>query len=614
MSYADIAIVAALFLSVVFTLVAFGLGHKRWSIVSVVATFLVTLTIPTFFYFAAILLHHEWRWAQAARTLQEKIAFVRDAKQPSSDTEGPAYLVKVADRPSIRELEEARDRWERALTRTDNWRGRHWTGASFNPPAADGQTGTVTLPAPAKGTDAPPADGLAPPADAAAAEGVAAAPADAAPAVDPTAAATPADPAAGAVPAPPADATAGAPPAGAAPADAPPAAGATAAAAPADEATSPRQAPAPIDPGTTIYVFDDAPYAAGGGGNYLGAFLVQSVESVDGRQALTVQQTAPRDAYDTKVWGKAYDAVSVYTELPSDRWMAFSETHGTPPETEPSDTDDQIAPPARKRAADILDALVPELQSSGEGMSKYMNFRERVKQHALSANDIPEAIDEAQWPDLRERLARGDAIPGEYWAEVTYNDRADMEAFLGVAPEDLGDHAGASIVMDLASAFAEKDADKLTIDKVFYRRPLMDAQTLIHGISLPGEDASLVSDGLAALRLVLQREIVALELAKTRLDTGLKRARAELDLLTTQKRQSEEDLVLWSRDVTAATRLADRFETEAKAAANRLAETEREIAELGQAVVSETVKAVLEVDQVAPAAGARGAGAAVAPF
>ena len=625
MSYADIAIVAALFLFVVFTLVAFGMGHKRWSIVSVVATFLVTLTIPTFFYFSAILLHHEWRWAQAARTLQEKIAFVRDAKQPSADKEGPAYLVKVADRPSIRELEETRDRWERALTRTDNWRGRHWTGASFSPPAADGQTGTVTLPAAVKGPDAPPDDGLeaaAPPVDAGAAEGGDAAPADAAPADAAPADAAPAADAAPPAAAPAADAASPAA-APAAAGDAPAPADATAGAAPPDvaagdapaaEAAPARQAAAPIDPGTTIYVFDDTPYAAGGGGNYLGAFLVQSVDTVDGRQALTVQQTAPRDAYDTKVWSRAYEAVSVYTELPSDRWLAFSETHGTPPETEPSDTDAKIAPPARKRASDILDALVPELASGGEGMAKYMNFRERVKQHSLSASDVPEAIDEAQWPDLRERLARGDAIPGEYWAEVTYNDRADMEAFLGVAPEDLGDHAGASIEMELASAFAEKDADKLTIDKVFYRRPLMDAQTLIHGIALPGDDGSLVSDGLAALRLVLRREIAALEIAKTRLDTGLKQARAELDIVSTQKRQSEEDLQQWSRDVTAATRLADRFEAEANAAASRLAETERQIVELGQGVVSEMGKAVQDVDQVAPPAGARGAAAAAAPF
>jgi hypothetical protein len=570
MSYADIAIVAVLFLSVIFTLVAFGLGHKKWSIVSVVATFLVTLTIPTYFYFAAILLHHEWRWAQTTRAFQEKIAFVRDAKKPSEVEDQPGYLVEIEDRPSIRELEEARDRWVRALTRIDNWRGRHWSGASFNPPAADGQTGTVTLPAGGAAPEAPVGEAPAgdapvgdiPPDDAAPAEGEAPAPAD------------------GEAPGTPAPTPTG----------------------------------APLDPGTTVYVFDDTPYAANGGGSYLGAFLVESIATVDGRQVLTVQQTAPRDAYDTRVWSQAYDAVSVYTELPSDRWLAFSETHGPPPETELSDTDAQIAPPPKKRAADILDELVPELEPGGEGLRKYMNFRERVKEHSLSAADVREAIDEAKWPELRERLADGDAIPGEYWAEVTYHERADMEAFLGVAPEDLGDYAGTSIEMDLASAFAELDADRVTIDKVFYRRPLMDGQTLIHGTALPGDDASLVSDGLAALRLVLQREIKALEIAKTRLDTGLARARAELDLLSTQTRKLKEDLENWERDLAAATRLADGFEEAAKAAASRLAETERQIVELGQAVVTEIGKAVQNVDQVAPPVGARGAAAAVAPF
>jgi hypothetical protein len=556
MSYADIAIVAALFLFLIFTIVAFGLGHKRWSIVSVVATFLVALTIPTYLYFSAQLLQHEWRWAQAARKLQEKIARVRDAQEPSQAEDRRGALVKVEGMASIRELQQARDRWERALTRIDNWRGRHWSGASFTPPAADGQTGTITLPA---GGARPVAEGEPP----------------AAAATDPADVA--ADPLEGAAPA-------------------------TASA-------------AAIDPGTTVYVFDDAPYARDGGGRYLGGFLVQAVDTVDGRQTLTVQQIAPRDDYDTKVWSRAYDAVSVYTELPNDRWLAFSETQSMAAGEEPSDDDARIAPPQRKRVAEILDELVPEFQSESGGLAKYMNFLDRVKQHALSATDVPEAIDKAEWPDLRERIKpEGDALPGEYWAEVTFNERADMLDFLGLGPDDLRDEAGLSIEMDLASAFDQADAGKLTIDQVFYRRPLVDGETLIHGTALPANDGNLVSDGLAALRQVLQREIVALDAAKKRLDTGLARARAELTILDTQKQQFGDDLQQWNRDLTAATRLADQFEVEAKKAASRLAETEQQIVDLGRAVVTEIGKAVQEVDRAAPAAGTRGAATPAASF
>ncbi len=595
MSYAEIAIVAGIFLLLVFNVVAFGIGHKRWSIVTVVAAFLVAFTIPTYFYYSAQLLGHEWRWAQAARTFQERIARVRDAQEPSQAEDSLGRLVKIEGMPSIRELEQTRDRWERALTRIDNWRGRHWQGAAFNPPQADGQTGTITLPV-----------------------GAEVAPAGEAPPVPP-----PAPPAADA---PAADAPASGPPAtvGGAPDAAAPAAEvvtppAEPAPAPEDGAAPPQPASTPVDPGSTVYVFDDAPYAADpdaadSGGKYLGAFLIQAVELVDGRYVLTIQQVAPRDAYDTKAWSRAYDAVSVYTELPTDRWLAFSETHGTPPDEDPASDEARIAPPPKKRLAEILDELVPEFASDAGGLAKYMNFRDRVKQHALSAADVREAIDETQWPDLRERIASGDVLPGEYWAEVTYNDRADMETFLGVAPEDLGDDASLSIEVDLASAFDEADADKVTIDKVFYRRPLVDGLTLIHGTALPAAGDNLFSDGLAALRLVLQREIAALNIAKQRLDTGLTKARAELDLLNTQKRQFGEDIEQWDRDVTAATRLADRFEAEAKAASTRLAETEGLIVELGKAVVTEIGKAVDEVDRVAPSATARGAATPATPF
>jgi hypothetical protein len=552
MSYVDMAIVGGLFIVIVMMLVAFGMGHKRWSIVSVVATFLVALTIPLYFYYVSLLLAHEWRWAQAARSLETKIARVRDAKEPSADEASGGVLVKIADMASLQELRQARDRWERALTRVDNWRGRHWEKATFTPPQADDQTGSILLPV-------------------AAAE----------PAVDA------ADPAV----------DAGEPADAAEPADAPEG----------DIPASPAGGEAPFDLGATVYVFDDKPLAGGEGGKYLGAFIVQAVATVDGRQELTVQQTAPRDAYDAKVWSQTYDSVSVYTELPNDRWLAFSETRGTPAGEEPAGDDAKVAPPPVKRIEEAIDELVPELDVSGDGLAKRMNFREQVKQHALSANAAPEAIDEGQWPDLRARIASGDILPGEYWAEVTFNERADMEEFLGVDADALGDDPALSIEMDLTSAFEESEANKLTIDKVFYRRPLVDGQTLLHGTALPGNEDRLVSDGLAALRLVLQREIAALEAAKLQLDTGLAKARGELEILDTQKGQFKDDLVKWERDVAEATRLAERFEAEAKAAATRLAEAERMVVELGRQFVGEIRKAVQEVDRAAPTAGRRDA-------
>lgn len=526
MTYVDMAIVAGLGLLLLFTLVAFGVGHKRWSMVSVVAAFLVALTIPTYLYFAAQLLHHEWRWAQLARSLEQKIARVRDAQEPSAAPERGGSLEKIDGMPSIEELRQSRDRWERALTRVDNWRGRYWDKATFAPPPADGQPGTITLAAVSR----EPAPAAAEPA------------------------------AAGDIPA--------------GEGDIPPPAAATA-----------------IDPGATVYVFDDKPVAADGGGKYLGAFLVQAVATVDGRQELTVQQTAPRDAYDTKAWGQAYESVSVYTELPNDRWLVYTETRGTPAGEEPAEDDAKIAPPPVKRGGEAIDELVPE------------HFRQQVKDHALTATSAPEAIDQAQWPDLRAKIASGEVLPGEYWAEVTFTERLNMEEFFGDRAGSLGKDTGLSIEMDLATAFELGDAGKLAIDKVFYRRPLVDGLTLLHGTALPGNDDKVTSDGLAELRLVLEREITALQAAKLRLDTSLAKARGELEILDTQKGQFKDDLTKWERDVAESTRLAERFEAEAKAFAARLTAAEEQVVALGKTYVEEIRKAVQEVDRAAPTAG-----------
>ncbi len=304
---------------------------------------------------------------------------------------------------------------------------------------------------------------------------------------------------------------------------------------------------------------------------YLGAFVVQAIATDEGskRQVLTVQQTAPRDRYDTRAWSQAYDSVTVYTELPSDRWLAFSQTPAPPPgaeppddgEDRPADRDRRTAPQPRKRLDETLDTLVPEA------------FRDAVRRHALSGTDVREPIDKADWPDIRQRIDEGKALPGEYWAEVTFNDRVDLEAFLKVGPDDIGDDAGLSIEMDFPTALEQEAENKLTIDTVFYRRPLIDGQTLLHG-SVLGEAAAgeggLASDGVAALRQVLEREKAVLEIAQARLATGLEKAQSELGLLEKQATEFNADLVNWQRDVDAATKLADRFEAEAEASRARL--------------------------------------------
>ncbi|MFM8413693.1 MAG: hypothetical protein ACKOCX_03115 [Planctomycetota bacterium] len=528
------AIIALVLVSILLltSLVAFGVGHKRWSWVSVAASFLVVLTLGGYLYLAARLLQFEWRWVQSARATQVRIHEVRDAKRPSTDPAHPGRLEPIPDTPSLAELRQERDRWERAVERIDNWRGRHWDKASFRPPTPQGAAGSITLPAPA----------------AAEPEGDGAAAGEAAPAAKPTGQA--------------------------------------------------------IDPGTIVYVFDETP--ATEGGLYLGAFLVENVaaDPATGALTLSVAQTAPPDDYDRAAWSRAYDAVTVYDKLPADRWLAFSKVARSGAAGE--GVDDGIAPRVAKRSDEELAELVPE------------PFREGVERHALSARDADEreTVDEADWPAIRESLAAGETLPGEVWAEVAFKDQVDLDAFLGLEREGAaGDGADLEVEVELGKAFELEGEGKVTIRKVFRRRRLIDAATLVHGSVVPGGEAAgdVMADGLATLMRTLQAEIVALDAANKRLSQGQANVTAERALVGEQVNELTADLVKWERDVAAATKLADAFEAEAKRAAERLAATEQDVVRLGRELDQAVGEAVRGIDSVAPPAG-RDAAAPAATF
>ena len=128
-------------------LVAFGVGHKRWSWGTLIAAFLVLLTAVGYLYLASRFAAYEWSWARFVRSKQVQLAKVRDALVPDAAAGGRLRPVAgepedLATRP-IAELVKERERWQRALDRIDTWRGRSWTKASFTPPKADGGTGTL---------------------------------------------------------------------------------------------------------------------------------------------------------------------------------------------------------------------------------------------------------------------------------------------------------------------------------------------------------------------------------------------------------------------------------------------------------------------------------------
>lgn len=353
----------------------------------------------------------------------------------------------------------------------------------------------------------------------------------------------------------------------------------------------------------TVYLFQDGPISDGG--RYLGEFLVDAVTTTaDSGFDVTVSQKAQRDAYDAEAWGKDWDDVVVFDELPTDRWTAFSETPvAAPEEPEGAAADDSaaVAPRPRMRDKTELEMLVPE------------PFRPDVAEHTLSGDDVREGIPESKWPAIRAALASGEKLPGEYWAQVTFSTPQARDDFLGL--QEAG--SGNSFEVEFDTAFDLADAGKVKIDKVFSRRRLLNAETRMHGSVMPTiepEGPKVIADGLATIMRLLKRDLTDLQEFNRQLDGSLASAVSEKELLSLQAEELSADLKIWERDVAAADKTAAAFAAAVEAASSRLESAERRVVELGRELDAEVGRAVREIDLVAPPPAGRAAGRSAAAF
>jgi hypothetical protein len=147
MTYVLLGLIALVVLA---GLIAFGVGHKRWSWGTLIAAFLVLLTAAGYLYLVSRFAAYDWAWAKFVRSKQEELARVQDALVPDRSNGGRLKPIGGDDAASrsIAELTKERERWQRAFDRIDTWRDRSWAKASFTPPKADGATGKLEIPFP----------------------------------------------------------------------------------------------------------------------------------------------------------------------------------------------------------------------------------------------------------------------------------------------------------------------------------------------------------------------------------------------------------------------------------------------------------------------------------
>jgi hypothetical protein len=206
--------------------------------------------------------------------------------------------------------------------------------------------------------------------------------------------------------------------------------------------------------------------------------------------------------------------------------------------------------------------------------------------------------------------------PGTVWAEVEFTKPHSFRAD-GAAPAADGGpkqdfEPGERMEFDLQTARdLEDDRGVAAIRRVFRRRPLTDALTLLHGARAPGGDGVAV-EGTATLLSILRAELAALERSNSRLEASTKAAQANTedemkvvnelrrDLTGTDAAGKVVDANHWRHDVEEAERLAAAFQRELDATTRALRSAEAAIVERGRELTALTTRLAREIDRVAP--------------
>lgn len=356
-------------------------------------------------------------------------------------------------------------------------------------------------------------------------------------------------------------------------------------AAPAADAAAPPAAPPLLTPGASIFVFDDSSLAEGG--RYLGAFTIREATFDAGIDSQVIKATliGEPNERDRRLLADPHGPVTVYDRLPVDRWIAFYRT----------------APPAERTAAGPgrpREDLAAEFDGIDDEQVQTLvrAFLERFERHDV---EVPEP----QWAEAVGKLADGSAMPGMYWATVSFSQAHSFADGSSSTPREFT--AGEQAEFDLATAIDLRDRGIVKIERVLERRPLADAMAAIYGTQVVPAEAGgarpVQADGALALARQLRADTLVIDNAGKRLADALKATQSHTASMEEIAGQLRDDLESWERDVAAATGLAEAFAASVDRTTRARQEADRAIVALGQELTAAMGRLAAEIDLVAPA-------------
>lgn len=352
----------------------------------------------------------------------------------------------------------------------------------------------------------------------------------------------------------------------------------------------------PINEGAELAVFDNT--AVENGGRFLGIFQVTDIQTDAEKKShtLTVRSATQPDNIDEKLWSKNYDTVSIYEDLPVDRWLAFYATTQSADET----TDTLLIPEPQKNQGSA-DEMLKSLETQLESFHKH-----------------EEVVEESAWKQLAEEKDKRLIPLGEYWASVVFKEPHELILKELRDPADQSPENDASkpetnattkqfetdqkAEFDLETALGLGEA--VEIIKVVYRRPLSDAFTALRGsdIYLAGDDEKKIrADGMIVLRKILIDEISAMKQAIAQLQSSEANTKNQLAVFTTEKQRLTDDLAKWQQDTDAAGATAVAFQKRVDISQQSLDTVQVAVVSLGKELTETINQLVTEINRQAPA-------------
>ena len=327
-----------------------------------------------------------------------------------------------------------------------------------------------------------------------------------------------------------------------------------------------------INTGSQLYIFDSN--SADNGGRYLGVFSVGNSAVQENKLVLSVKPLATPTEADKALWKNTYENVHVFEGLPVDRWLAFYRTQqsGDDSSNEESLLTHYPGLPSLRKADGSEEEKVPT--------DLLADLEDQLDQFEKHGTEIPEPDD--GWQTLVEKNI---LTPGEYWASVTFSlaylmETKTAETFIEPGSEakstddikirtteratqfEKGDQA--NLLLEKAIEMQERGI--VSIDTVFYRRPLLDMGIAMEGNAVAakpeGDDQAFKVNvpGGYTLHGRLTKRIEQLNQSIKDLALAKDDASKTLVVVTKEREEINEDLPFWEKDVVESDAVRNNLE------------------------------------------------------